>query len=273
MKLGLAVAPEKATPLAFVVYRGKIENILDKVSRLGYNGVELALASSEEINVKELKELLNHFKLEIPVISTGRVFAEYNVSLSHQKTEIRERAIELMRSLIDIASEFNAKVNMGRIRGIIDGEEREAVEERFIETTSILLSYAREKRVELILEPINRYETDFINTLQEGLDLIEKFNGFGFNNIGLMPDLFHMNIEERNIIESLKMAKDKISYIHFADSNRYAPGQGHLDFRSIINTLKDIGYDGYVTLEILPKPDPDTSASIGIKFLKSIVEA
>lgn len=273
MKIGLAVAPEKATPLAFVVYRGRIKDILEKVSKLGYDGVELALASNEEIDIKELKELLNSFDLEIPVISTGRVFAEHKVSLSHPDLEIRNRAIEVMLSLIDIASEFGSKVNIGRVRGFINAEEREIVEGRFIETTSHLLSYAKRMKVELILEPINRYETDFINTLQEGLELIERFNKLGFDNIGLMPDLFHMNIEEKDITESLKIAKEKISYIHFADSNRYAPGQGHLDFKSVINTLKEIGYNGYVTLEILPKPDPDTAASIGIDFLRDIMES
>jgi len=271
LKLGLAVAPEKASPLAFVVFRDKLEIILEKASRLGYDGVELALASSEEIDIKELKELLNVFKLELPVISTGRVFAECNVSLSHPKDEIRNKAIEIMKSLIDVASEFNSKVNIGRVRGMVNGGEREAVKKRFIDTVSLLLGYAKEKRVELIIEPINRYETDFINTIEEGLEIIKQFNKLGFDNIGLMPDLFHMNIEEKNIEESLKMANNRISYIHFADSNRYAPGDGHLDFISIINTLKQINYNGYITLEILPKPDPEIAASRGIKFLKGIM--
>lgn len=273
MKIGLAVAPEKASPLAFVVFRGRLVNVLEKVAGFGYQGIELALASSEEIDIKELRDLLVRFKLELPVISTGRVFAECKVSLSHPEEEIRNRAIEIMKSLIDVASEFRSKVNIGRIRGIVDGEERELVERRFINTVAQLLEYAKNKEVELIIEPVNRYETDFINTVEEGLEIIEEFNRLGFSNLGLMPDLFHMNIEEKSIEESLKLAGNKISYIHFADSNRYAPGNGHLDFISIINTLKEIGYDGYITLEILPKPEPEIAASKGIEFIRNIIRS
>ncbi len=272
MKLGLAVAPEAASPLAFVVLRGKLEIVIEKAADLGFDGIELALADPKEVDVKMLKDLLNNFRLEIPVISTGRVYAERKLSLSHLDPEIRYRAREVIKSFIDIASEFNARVNIGRVRGMIDGEVRDNVEVRFMETIIYLLNYARSKGVELIIEPINRYESDFINTLEEGLEYIKRFNEMGFNNVGLMPDLFHMNIEEKDILESLNLSKDKISYIHFADSNRYAPGYGHLDFPSIIKTLKEINYDDYITLEILPKPDSVTAASKGVKFLKNIME-
>ncbi len=272
MKLGLAVAPEEASPLAFVVLRGKLEIVIEKAADLGFDGIELALAGPEEVDVKMLKNLLNNFRLEIPVISTGRVYAERKLSLSHLDPEIRYRAREVIKSFIDIASEFNARVNIGRVRGMVNGGVRVDVEARFVETMIYLLNYARSKGVEIIIEPINRYETDFINTLEEGLEYIKRFNEMGFDNIGLMPDLFHMNIEEKDILESLNLSKDKISYVHFADSNRYAPGYGHLNFPSIIKTLEDINYDDYITLEILPKPDPEMAASKGIQYLKGLME-
>ena len=86
-----------------------------------------------------------------------------------------------------------------------------------------------------------------------------------------MPGVFHMNIEDASIIGSLKEAKDKIGYVHLADSNRWAPGQGHLNFSQIIDTLKSIGYDGYLTVEILPKPNPNTAAKMAIDYLPHII--
>jgi hypothetical protein len=73
---------------------------------------------------------------------------------------------------------------------------------------------------------------------------------------------FHMNIEEVSMEDSLIQAKDYLTHVYFADSNRWAPGCGHLDFRKVIKTLKKIDYQGYISAEILPLPDPDTAARI-----------
>jgi len=87
-----------------------------------------------------------------------------------------------------------------------------------------------------------------------------------------MPDIFHMNIEDASITDSLREAGDKISYVHFADSNRWAPGQGHLNFPEIIGVLKSISYDRFVTVEMLPKPDPDSAARMAIDYLRRAIK-
>jgi sugar phosphate isomerase/epimerase len=86
-----------------------------------------------------------------------------------------------------------------------------------------------------------------------------------------MPDVFHMNIEDVSITGSLEKAGALVGYMHFADSNRWAPGQGHLDFPAILASLKRIGYEGYVTVEILPYPDPDTAAEQAITYLRTLI--
>lgn len=88
--------------------------------------------------------------------------------------------------------------------------------------------------------------------------------------IGILIDTFHMNIEEASIYESIKKSKDYITHVHIADSNRWAPGSGHLDFTRIITTLKEIGYPGYLSAEILPLPDPVSAARLAIEYLKEI---
>jgi sugar phosphate isomerase/epimerase len=119
--------------------------------------------------------------------------------------------------------------------------------------------------VRFAIEPINRYETDLLNDVQSGLRFLERL---GQDNVGLLLDTFHMNIEERNLIESIRLARTRLFHFHVADSNRWYPGAGHIDFRSVLATLDDIDYSGFVSAEILPMPDPDSAAKNTIESLR-----
>jgi sugar phosphate isomerase/epimerase len=160
-------------------------------------------------------------------------------------------------------------VNMGRVRGFIgQGETVDIAEQRFGESVREVAEYAGRLGVTLILEPVNRYEINFINNLDEGAALIDKL---AIPGLKLMPDVFHMNIEDASIEGNLQKYIDYIAYIHFADSNRLAPGWGHLDFGSIVNSLREAAYDGWVSVEVLPKPDPDAAAKQAIDCLRRFI--
>ena len=111
--------------------------------------------------------------------------------------------------------------------------------------------------VKLIYEPLNRYETNLINTLEDGAAFIEKNK---FKHIQLLADLFHMNIEEADLKKSLAENMLHIGHVHFADSNRRPMGFGHTQMKDIANTLITSGYNGYVSAEAFPWPDPDQAA-------------
>lgn len=268
MKIGLAIAPANATPLAFVVFREDLDVAIKKARELGYNGIELALADAEEVNAAEIESSIEKYDMELPVISTGRVFSEGHLWFTHSEKDIRDKAIQRMKDIIELASQFKANVNVGRVRGDIAKGNPQEAEKRFFSAMMECSNFAASCNVQLLLEPVNRYETNFINSLKEGVEIVGKLNR---ENIKLMPDVFHMNIEDASIIGSLKEAKDKIGYVHLADSNRWAPGQGHLNFSQIIDTLKSIGYDGYLTVEILPRPNPNTAAKMAIDYLRHII--
>ncbi len=122
--------------------------------------------------------------------------------------------------------------------------------------------------VRLALEPINRYETTLINSVADGMALIERVGSPAF---GLLLDTFHMNIEDVSIEDAIRQCGDRIFHFHVADSNRWPPGSGHLDFASILGVLQEIGYQGYVSGEFMPKPDGDTSARWAIEHLRSVM--
>ncbi len=269
MKLSVVIAGENALPSAFVVFRG-FEESIGKAAKLGYDGVELALRDAGEIQSPALSKLLSRNNLEVSCISTGQVYADTGLMFTDQDPDRRKRVNKVFREIIDVAADFGQLVNIGRVRGQIGKLPREKAEGLFKEMATSLCDYEAGKVVTIILEPVNRYEIDFINSVQEGVELLAKM---GLENLKLMPDTFHMNIEDRSIGGELAKYIKHVAYIHFADSNRLAPGQGHTNFEAIFDHLQEVGYDGWISLEILPRPDPDTAARQGIEFLKPYIEA
>jgi len=268
MKLSIAIASENALPSAFVVFRGFEKSIRDAAT-LGYDGVELALKNADEVNPQVIKSLLNETGLQVSCISTGQVFAESGLMFTDANIQKRNEVKRLFKELIDLAADFCGMVNIGRIRGRIGNNERGSCEERFMEVIKELCEYAALQNVCLALEPVNRYEINFVNSVEQGVALLKKVN---HPNLKLMPDTFHMNIEDVKIGEELSRNIDYIQYIHLADSNRLAPGWGHTDFNDIFTHLKKVKYDGWLAVEILPKPNPMAAAKQAIDFLKPFFE-
>jgi len=270
IQFAVAISSADAPPDAFVVWRGLSESI-PRARRAGYDGVELALREAGQVDAAELHTMLDGEGLACPCISTGQVFATLGLYLTAADAGTRRRTTDVFRELIELAGRLGAMVNLGRARGYIEpGQTRADATGRFRDLVAPLCDCAASMGVQLIIEPINRYEINFVNTLEEGAELIAAV---GRDGLGLMPDVFHMNIEERSIAGALEQAGPLISYVHLADSNRLAPGQGHIDFPAVFAALRTIGYDGWASVEILPQPDPDTAAVQAIEFLRPVRDA
>lgn len=266
MKLSIVVStqPAKFNALA---YKGELAENIAKISMLGYDGVELAVRDPGLLNLSELKNILNENSMPVPAIGTGQAYGEEKLSFTDPDEKIRRRAIRRIKSHIQLANHFGAVVIIGLVRGKIGSniDERQA-EQRLIEALKECAS--ENKAVKIVIEPINRYETDLINTVASGMIFLDKLKQ---ENVGLLFDTFHANIEEPSIIESIIMAKDRLFHFHVADSNRWYPGAGHIDFRAIIDTLVKINYSGFVSAEIMPMPDSDTAAQKTIGYMKNLI--
>lgn len=262
MKVGLVVATADALPSAFVVFRDELGRSVDRCAALGYDGVELALRHASQVDVPRVKQRLAATGLEVPCISSGQVFAADHLYFTHP-----DAAVERIVGMIRLAAEFGAKVNTGRVRGAIhEGESPETARRRYLDCIHRCADVAEPLGVELIVEPVNRYEVNFINNCTEGLEIVREA---ARPCVRLMPDTFHMNIEDASFREAFAAARAYIGYVHVADSNRLAPGWGHMPFDEIFEILADIGYDGWITAEILPKPDPDSAARQAARFLRA----
>lgn len=266
IKLALAVAPENALMSAFVVFRDKLEISMSKAANLGFDGVELALLNKDQVDLPNVKKMMKETGLEIPMVSTGQIFADTGVNFTHPEKDKRENALRDFLGLMEVASDLGSQINIGRLRGTLN--EGSPSLDYFNESMTKALKRSEELGVTIALEPVNRYEINFLNSCADTAELIRNLD---HPNLRMMPDVFHMNIEDPSIEGSLAKYADLISYVHFADSNRWAPGRGHLDFLSIINTLKISGYEGYASLEILPFPDPDQAALEAINTIRKYI--
>jgi sugar phosphate isomerase/epimerase len=268
IKLSVAIADTNALSSAFVVFRG-FEKYIPIAASMGYSGVELALKRASEINPGKLDLLLAETGMEVSCISTGQVFADTGYMFTDSVPSHRKALAGLFREMIDLASVYGKLVNIGRVRGNLAHGDGGDSQKRFIDMAHELCAYAQDKNVLMILEPVNRYEINFINSLQQGVELLKQINEPNFK---LMPDIFHMNIEDKTIAGELIRHIDHVAYIHLADSNRLAPGQGHTDFESIFSGLRKANYAGWCSVEILPFPEPFIAAKQAAEFLMPIIE-
>jgi len=268
MKLSVVLSTHAAAFQA-VAFKGDFEANVAKIAGWGYDGVELAVRDPRLVNAGELERVLSSHGLVVPAIGTGQAWGEEGLSFTSDDEAVRTAAVERISSHIPLAGDLDAVVILGLIRGITpEGQTHERSMEYLVEAIRACAAAAAGTGVRFALEPMNRYETDLIHTARQGLDLIERV---GADNFGLLLDTFHMNIEEALIEDSIRAVGDRIFHFHVADSNRWHPGAGHLDFRRILEVLRGTGYQGFVSGEFMPLPDADAAAERGIAHLKSVI--
>jgi sugar phosphate isomerase/epimerase len=267
MKLSLVVSVED-TGFDAVAVRGHWAEGIRMAAELGYDGVELAVRDPAHVDGNAVAQALRDARLQVPAIGTGQAYLKDGLSLTHDDEGIRAWAIERMESHIQLAAQFGSMVIVGLLRGRIRGD-RATTDARLDGALRRLLPLAQRERVPILFEPINRYETDYLGTIDDVLAVIRRI---GSPVLGVLADTFHMNIEEVSMDAALRRAGPRLHHIHAADSNRWAPGWGHLDFSSIVRTLREVGYDGYLSAEILPRPDPLSAARQAATFLRPLVK-
>jgi sugar phosphate isomerase/epimerase len=249
-----------------VAFKGDFEANVSKIARCGYDGVELAIRDPNLIDADALLSVLDVHGLTVPAIGTGQAWGEEGLSFTDPDRAVREAAIRRVCDHVPFASRTGAVIIIGLLRGIVrPGIAHDQAMDWLIEALQRCSRAAAPHGVRLVLEPINRSETTLINTIADCMELIDAV---GADNFGVLPDTFHMNIEEPSIAESLRQAGSRIYHVHVADSNRWYPGAGHIDFGEVLSTLREIGYAGYISVEAMPVPDADTCAIESIATLR-----
>lgn len=270
MKKSIVISTAKTKFKALTFQEDLTQNI-QKVAELGFDGVELAVRNPKDLDVIQLKEILTRTGLKVSAIGTGQAYGEEGLSFTSASSEIRQKAIDRIKAQIDFAVQIgNPIIIIGLIRGVTSSSIGwEKAWNLALSAVRECAVYGQKEGTKLAIEPINRYETDLINTLDEAGRFLEEV---GEKNVGILPDTFHMNIEEPSIELSIKKVQDKIIHFHIADSNRWPPKYGHLNFPSILEALKEIGYSGFISAETLPKPNPEEAAILVATWMHTYIQ-
>lgn len=271
MKVSLTATPSRKQS-GPILFWGSVARAFSLAAQLGYDGVELHLRHPDEIDRGEVKNLTVEYSLGIPTLGTGMAAGEEGLTFADLNPDIRRRAVDRVKGQIDLAAHLGSAVTIGSLSGRLGGtpEQRPTRREAALACLKECCHTAALAGVTIFLEPLNRYECDYLNKLEEGLAVIRQI---GMSNVKLLADTFHMNIEEVDIGASLRRAGPDLGHVHLCDSNRQAPGNGHLNFRDVLEALRDIEYQGYVSFEVLPLPNSRKAAQGAIRYVKGILSS
>jgi sugar phosphate isomerase/epimerase len=240
------------------VFWDDLEAGFEHAAKLGFEAVEVFPPSAEALDARRIRHLLEKHNLKLAAVGTGAGWLLRKLRLSDPDPMVRGQARQFAAAVIDFAGAFGAPAIVGSMQGRTqEGVTRDQALAWLAEGLEQLGPRAHAHGVPLFFEPLNRYETNLVNSVADGLSLLRPLRT---RNVKLLCDLFHMNIEEASITDSLCAAGPVIGHVHLADSNRLAAGFGHTDFEPIAQTLRDIGYQGYLSAEVLPWPDSVSAA-------------
>lgn len=248
---------EEARGGPFVLWDG-LQKSIDFAAELGYDAVEIFPPSPEAIDVDAVGKMLDNAGLKLAAVGTGAGWVKHRLQLADADAGRRDQARAFVRSIIDVAGAFGASAIIGSMQGRSDENvSKEAARGYLCEALEDGGSHAAQYNVPLIYEPLNRYETNQCCTVADGVEILE---GLSTDNVRLLADLFHMQIEEADIADAILTGGKWIGHVHFVDSNRKPVGLGHMGYTRIIEALRAINYEGYLSAEAFPLPDPHEAA-------------
>lgn len=267
-KLTGALSPA-AGPFSPLLFAGRLDEGIAALGALGYDACELSLRDAGEVDHNWLEEAIAAEGLVVSNVATGRAHYEDGLSLASPDSAVRRTSVDRLAELTKLAARLGSALTIAGIRGMLPKDDtaparRADAAAAFGEAAA----YAASLGVRVLLEPINRYETNYINTAEEALEFLEQAHA---PQAMLLLDTFHMNIEEVSIEGAFRLAGARVGYVHFVDSNRRAPGCGHTDFDAVLRALEDTGYGGYVGMEILAWPDDASAARLGLDNTREII--
>jgi D-psicose/D-tagatose/L-ribulose 3-epimerase len=263
-----------------------VKDLAPKVKSMGFDILEISVENPDLIDMDAVKEILKENQLES--IVCGAFGPDRNICSIDPA--IRENARKYILWLIDAAAQLESETVCGPMYSAVgkdhieDPVERQKEWQRAVTGIKEMAEAARKKGIKLALEPLNRFETDMINVVSQGLKFIEET---GMDNVGFHLDTFHMHLEEKDSADAIRRAGKKIFHFHACENDRGVPGTGQVRWNEIAKALKEANYSGPVVIESFTDqvkeiaravciwreiaPSQDAIAVQGLKFLKPLL--
>lgn len=237
------------------------EALFSRIKDWGFDGVEFFLSPEEPADISSLKPILDRVGLE----RTTCAVLPRQANLVSQDASVRARGLEVATRCVERTAEIGAGLICGPLHaglGVMTGVRRTEQEwEWAVRGLRAAARRGKDLGVTICIEPLNRFETYFLNTLEDAAQLVRDV---GETNVSVHFDTFHSNIEERRVAESLRAVAKELGHVHISENDRGIPGSGHVDWRGVLSVLKEIGYDGWMTIESFAEPDPELAAAASI---------
>lgn len=265
--------------------RPEHEALFGRIRAWGFDGAELFLSPDEPADLRSVKQILEREGLE----RTTCCVIPRDAHLASRDPAVRARGQAILKKCVERTAELGARVMCGPIYaglGFMTGARR--TEEEWQWVVAALRAAAQRGQglgVTLCLEPLNRFETYFLNTLEDAARLVSDI---GAPNVCIHFDTFHANIEEKDPVASVRSVGKQIGHVHISETDRGIPGTGHADWRGVLSALKSAGYNRWLTIESFARPSPELAAAAaiwrdvapsgdelaqqGLKFIKSVAK-
>ncbi|MDD5017915.1 MAG: sugar phosphate isomerase/epimerase [Eubacteriales bacterium] len=258
-------APLKAPTLL----RGDFLAGIKRAAGIGFDGVELQFKMPADIDYEKVKEVCADNHVYVTALATGSIYTKDGLSLIDGNAGIVEEAIRRLKMYTDAACRLDSSVIIGCVRGNIpDGNQHRAYEKRLADSLRVVLEYAAEKNVTVLMEAINHYENNYLNTAKSCVDFIADYKLY---DLRILMDTYHMNMEEKSVPGAIETAGELLGYVHLADSTRLVPGTAHTDFPTVFEALHKTGYRGWLSFESAIEKNEDEEASAGLQFVRKLI--
>ncbi len=270
MKLAYTIAtPEVARmPMAWI---GEPGPILEKLKKLGYDGVELQTRDPAAFDATEFGRKVADAGLVICAVSSGVIGESENMYFMSPEAAKRKAAIERYKKVIDLAALYHVDSSIGRFLGQAKwAPQKETGLGWFRTALEELLPYAKERNVRIVLEPQHPYNLDTLNSLAETVEFIKSFRT---DNLTFEADIHHQGLVEKSIPAALAfgMKSGYMTFVQVSDANRLPPGMGVFNWVDIFETLKVMDYDGWISVECKQFPDSERCAGYCYDFLHNVM--
>jgi len=253
------------------VLTGTPEELGRRALDWGYDGIEF-MPNPERIPDPELFAIsLRRTGAVVPVINSGRIAAQ-GLALFHEDAGIRKKSVDAFKSMLDFAGYLKARVGLGAARGPgLPGASREEMERMAVEVFRELAEHAEKAGTIIMLESAESEFTSLINTNQEAMAMVEKVGSPGFS---VMLDTHQLWAAESSIEEGIRVTRGQARHIHLYEPSRLPPGVSSekeaLGWRHIVRVLREEGFPGSASVDIVPEGDPEPAARQSVAYLRRI---